>query len=234
MKPRDRQKMGEAGIPHRAQRLLVDGTPIAGEKRRRKRPRRRCGVRENPRGDPVAGLRQQREQAAAFTLRRGHRRRRAVNEADGADPLEPRLPREVPRPGLGRCRRRPERSARREPRSRHAHAVRDPAASADPHARGRLRRCQAPDAHTIQEVPLRAVAGTDPDNASGYVSRTDRFSKHRCADPVGAPVGGGDAGGEQCQRREPESRCGVSAQQQRREREEPGGGRRDPADRLHR
>ena len=197
-------------------------------------PRRRCGMRENPRGDPVAGLRQQREQAAAATFRRGHRRRRTVNEADGADPLEPRLPCEVPRPGLGRCRRRPERSARREPRSRHAHAVRDRAASADPHARGRLRRCQAPDAHVIQEVPLRAVAGTDPDNASGYVSRTDRFSKHRRADPVGAPIGGGDPGGEQCQRREPEGRSGVSAQQQRREREEPGGGRRDPADRLDR
>ena len=87
------------------------------------------------------------------------------------------------------------------------------AAYAEPHPRGRLLRGQALDRHAIEEVTLRTVAGADPDHAPEHVHRADGGGEHRGANPVRAPVGGGDPGGEQRQRRETKGRCREPAQQ---------------------
>ena len=71
---------------------------------------------------------------------------------------------------------------------------------------------------------------TRPDTSTGPVGARE----HRGADPVRAPVGGGDPGGEQRQRRESEGRRSVPAHEQRGDSEKPSRRRRDPADRLYR
>ena len=87
------------------------------------------------------------------------------------------------------------------------------AAYAEPYTRWRFLRGQALNRHAIKEVALRTVAGADPDHAPEHVHRADGGGEHRRADPVRAPVGGSDAGGEQRQRRETKGRCREPAQQ---------------------
>ena len=81
---------------------------------------------------------------------------------------------------------------------------------------------------------MRTVAGADPDHTPCYVDRAGRGGEHRRSDPVRAPVGGGDAGGEQRQRRQAEGRCRVPANEQCGEGEQHGRRGRNPADRLGR
>ena len=232
MQPRDRQQMGKAGIPHRLQRRLLDGAAVAGEQRRREGSGRRFGACEDSGRDPVTYPRQQREPAAPFPLRGCDRLRRPVAEADGADALEPGLTREVPRTRFRRRRRRPQRGQRREPAPGRGHAVGAAAPHAEPHPHRGLLRRQAFDVHAVEEVALRPLAGADPNHAPGYVDGAEGPGEHRRPHPLGAPVGSGDAGGEQRQRRQGEGRRCVPAQQQRDGREEPGRARRGPAHRL--
>ena len=192
-------------------------------------------MRQDARGHPLADGGEQREAAAALPRGCCDRLRRAVGEADGADPLEPGPACEVPRAGLRRPGRRPERGARPEPAPRHRHGAGACATHAEPHsALGVLCRRQALDRHAIEEVTLRTGAGADPDHAAGDVRVLDLFGEHRRPHPLGAPVGGGDAGGKQRQSRQPEGRRGVAAQQQRGQREDPGCRRRGPGGWLDR
>ena len=172
----------------------------------------------------MAHLRQQGKPAPPLAGGSGHRRGRAVSETDGADTLEPGLPREVPRAGLRRRRRRPQRDAGAQPAPRRRHRLGAGTAHAYPHPCRSLPRRQILDPHAVEEVTLRAIACADPDHAPGNVGRTGGTGENRRPNALGAPVGGGDAAGQQRQSREAERRRGAVAQQQGGKREEAGGG----------
>ena len=163
---------------------------------------------------------------------RGDRRRRAQGEADGAQALEPRPPREIPGAGLRRERRRAQAGERAKPRSGEHNIAR--AARADPHPFRRFLRPEPFDLDVVEKVAPRALAGADPDHPPGDPGRADRRGEHRRAHPLGPPVGGADSRREHGQGHQPQGRRRAVPQQRRAEREDRGGQGRDPADGFHR
>lgn len=188
--------------------------------------------REDARRNRVADRREEGEQPAALARGRGDRRRRAQGEADGAQTLEPRLPREIPGAGLRRDRRRAQAGECAQPRSGEHGIAR--AARADPHPLRRFLRRQPFDLDAVEKVAPRALAGADPEHPPGDPGRVERRGEHRRAHPLGPPVGGADSRREKGQGRQPQGRRQALPQQHRAEREDRGGQGRDPGDGLHR